>query len=209
MDVQIDVSEGAAGPHLRALIEHVTNRRPLNAALGKRGEVELREHFLERNQEPNKRGWPKQDFWNRIRKSTALSTVDASGATVTISDPAINQKVFGGDITPKEGKYLAIAAIAEAYGRSPRSFSNLEPVIRWRDGQRRAVALAERRASLLRSRKDGTGTEKKREEVGGKIFYWLVEKIRQKKDPRALPKPEIFERALFEEADIFVQDILR
>lgn len=177
----------------------LTDRRPLNAQVGNRGERELREHFRERNQEPNKRGWPKQDFWNRIRKATALAGVDASGATIAISDPAITQKIHGGEIKPKEGKYLALPAIAEAYGKSPRSFNNLEPMIRWMNGERRAVALMERKSTDVKSRT----------ESGGKVFYWLVESVHQKKDERALPGRAKMEAALAEEAGFFLEDLRR
>jgi len=212
MNVSIDVSEGSAGPALRNLVEQVAHRRPLNAALGKRGEVELREHFLKRNQEPNKSGFPSANFWNRIRKATALAAVDSSGATIAIADPAIDQKIFGGTIKPKEGKYLTLPALAAAYGQSPLTFSNLEVLVRWKDGERRAVALAERRATQISfggKRKDGSRSVKKGAEVGGQVFYWLVESVTQKKDPRALPKTEVFESALLEETGFFIQDILR
>jgi len=174
--VTIEIKDGATYT-LTKLAEGLTNRRPLNAAVGKRGESELREHFRERNQEPNKKGWPSQDFWNRIRKSTALAAVDDSGATIAISDPAITQKIYGGEITPKEGKYLTLPAIAIAAGRSARTFQNLEPLIRWMNGKRRAIALVERQATRVgfgRTKVDGTRTVSKGPEVGGTVFYWLI-----------------------------------
>jgi hypothetical protein len=206
--VTVTIKDGATYT-LTKIAEGLTNRRPLNAAVGKRGETELREHFRERNQEPNKKGWPSQDFWNRIRKSTALTSVDDTGATIVIADPAFAGKTRDHTIKPVEGKYLTIPAIAEAAGRSARTFQNLEPLIRWMNGKRRAVALVERRATLLRDRKDGTATEKKGELVGGRVFYWLVESVRQKKDPRALPAKDKMETALRDEARIYVEDLVR
>lgn len=196
---------------LTKIAEGLTNRRPLNAAVGKRGEVELRAHFLARNQEPNKKGWPKQDFWNRIREATALSAVDESGATITIADPAIAQKIYGGTIKPVEGKYLALPAIAEAYGRSARTFNNLEPMIRWINGSRRAVALVERAASLTRDWKEKGSNliEKKGSLVGGRVFYWLVLSVTQAEDPRALPESNEMEKALREEAGFFIQELMQ
>jgi len=210
MKVAVTIHDGATYT-LTKLAEGLTNRRPLNAAVGKRGESELREHFRERNQEPNKKGWPAQDFWNRIRKATALASVDDSGAAIAIADPAITQKIYGGEIKPKEGKYLALPAIAEASGRSARTFANLEPLIRWMNGKRRAVALVERRATLTSDRKEkGSGAvEKKGELVGGRVFYWLVESVHPRKDPRALPTREKMEKALREEAQIYVEDLVR
>jgi hypothetical protein len=207
MKAEVTISGGATYS-LANLADKLTNRRPLNAAIGKRGEGELRAHFLERNQEPNKKGWPSQNFWDRIRKSTSLVSVDESGATLAIGDPAIQQKIYGGDITPKEGKYLTLPAISEAVGRSARTFQNLEPLVRWMNGTRRAIALVERRATLLRDRNEkGSGAvEKKGDLVGGRVFYWLVEKVHQNKDPEALPSREKMERALREEARFFLEE---
>lgn len=198
MRIAIDISDNA-GPTLARIAEGVANRRPLNAAIGKRGEVETREHFRVRAQEPNKRGFPSLGFWNRIRKATALTAFDSVGATISISDPAILQKIHGGDITPKEGRYLTLPAIAAAYGRSPRTFSNLEPMFRWINGERKIVALVERAASDLKTQAT----------YGGEVFYWLVEKVKQRKDPRALPPRDQFERALVDEAAAFVADLVR
>lgn len=200
------VISGGAIYSLAKLSDSLTNRRPLNAAIGKRGEVELREHFRERNQEPNKKGWPAQDFWNRIRKSTALTAVDESGATIAIADPAIQQKIYGGEITPKEGKYLTLPAIAAAAGRSARTFQNLEPLIRIINGKARAIALVERRASNISYGRGGVRHTSS--SIGGVVF-WLVEKVKQKKDPRALPERITMERALREEAGFFLEDLAR
>lgn len=203
MQVTIETS-GSANITLGKLVEGVTHRRPLNAALGKRGELELRDHFLDRNQEPNKRGFPKQDFWARIRTATALAAVDEAGATVAIADPAITQKIYGGEIRPKEGKYLTLAAIAVAVGKSPRVFANLEPLVRYKDGKRRAIAL-------YLPDPVGTATGKdKGASLGGTVFYWLVLSVTQKKDPRALPTRANFEAALLDEAGAFIDsDLLR
>jgi hypothetical protein len=208
--VTVTIKDGATYT-LSKLAEGLTNRRPLNAAVGKRGEVELRAHFLERNQEPNKKGWPRQDFWNRIRKSTALAAVDETGATIAISDPAFAGKMHDFTLKPKEGKYLTIPAIAEAAGRSARTFQNLEPLVRWMNGKRRAIALVERQASNIkygRERKDGTRSVTHTSSSIGGVVFWLVESVRQKKDPRALPKREDMENALREEAKIYVEDLV-
>jgi hypothetical protein len=202
MDLSITVS-GSAGPTLQRVTEGITHRRPLNARLGKRGEIELREHFRERNAEPNKQGFPSADFWNRIRKATALSAVDESGATVSISDPAIAQKIYGGTITPKEGKYLTIPAIAAAYGKSPRSINNLEPFVRWINGAPRAFALGIPATTGISSGKKGES------ESQGTVFYWLVLSVTQKRDPRALPERSTFFAALIEEAGFHVDELRR
>jgi hypothetical protein len=209
--VTVTIKDGASYT-LANLAKGLKFRRPLNAAVGKRGESELRAHFLARNQEPNKKGWPAQNFWNRIRKATALATVDETGATIAISDPAIAQKIYGGEIKPKEGKYLTIPAIAEAAGRSARTFQNLEPLVRWMNGKRRAIALVEREASNIkygRKRKDGTRSVTHVSSSIGGVIYWLVEKVHQNEDPRALPSREKMETALRDEAKDYVDGLTR
>jgi hypothetical protein len=202
MRIRLSEIDGASAV-LAQIAEKVTARKPLNAALGKRGEVELRAHFEQRNTEGNTRGWPSQQFWARIRTATAFASADESSARVVIADPAINQKIFDGTITPKERKYLALPAIAEAYGRSPRVLPNLTALIRWRDGQRRAVALVERAATEIsfgRKRKDGSRKVTPGESRGGRVWYWLVKSVTQRRDDRALPDEKAFSAALIDEA---------
>src|SRR6185503_8329142 len=105
--IKVTVVKVTASPALKQMIAR--SGRPLLAVLGKRLEVTLRQHFRVRGQRPNKRGWPKQHFWDRrIRNATALSSVTDRTATVTIADPAFNAHYFGGTIVPKEAQNLAI-----------------------------------------------------------------------------------------------------
>jgi hypothetical protein len=209
--VTVTIKDGASYT-LTKLAEGLTNRRPLNAAVGGRGVKELRQHFLEREKEPNKKGWPSQHFWDRIRTATALASVDESGATIAISDPAFAGKMHDHTIKPKEGKYLTLPAIAEAAGRSARTWNNLVPLIRWMRGVRRAIALVERKASNISygaARKDGSRSVTHTSSSIGGVIYWLVESSRQKKDPRALPPRDKMETALRDEARIYVEDLVQ
>lgn len=202
--IEIDINDAAATSSLAAIIRNVSDRKPLHGALGGWGERTLRDYFGRRESQPNKTGWPKQHFWDQIRSATALSKVDQEGATITINDSRLAQKVYGGTIVPGAGKkYLALPAIAEAYGRSPRSLTNLHPVIRFINGERRAVALAENKASEFkygRLRKDGTRRTIQTASVTGTgIWYWLVKSVTQSKDEQALPDEEGYRRGLLEE----------
>src|SRR5437868_6486786 len=95
----IELHKVDGGPDvLSRIAASLEDRQPLNAALGKRAEIELRNHFEERNREPNKKGWDKLEFWARIRGATAFVSADKNAAHVVIADPAINQKIFGGTI---------------------------------------------------------------------------------------------------------------
>lgn len=190
MAIQINLNlKDSARPTIAAIADGLKNRRGLHAVLGKRTELELRDHFARREQSPNKRGWPKQHFWSRIRKATAFLSADDSGATVRVSDPALAQKIHGGTITPKEGKYLTLPAIAAAYGRSPRLNKSLRPMVRYQGGQRRAVALQDKKS--------------------GTVWYWLVKSVTQQADPHALPADATVRSALVEEAGDYLDRLTR
>lgn len=159
--------------------------RPLMAALGKRLEFELRAHFLLRNATPNKKNWPRSNFWSkRIRNATQFTEATETVATVTVADPAFVQKLYGGTITPKQAKYLALPARAEASGRSPRLFDDL-------------IFIALKRGDLA-------GMLVKKGDQGGP-FYFLLKKVTQAADADALPKEADTERGLLEEVDDFVE----
>lgn len=190
---------------LRRTALGLVQRTALHKVLGKRAETELVDHF--RKRPANKRGWSSQGFWNRIATVTQFASADESGARVIISDPAFNQKYYGGTIVPKEGKYLALPAIAAAYGRSPKSLNNLVPLIRYIGGQRRAVALVDAPSTAIsvgKRRKTGELFIRKRgDNPGGTVWYWLVKSVTQQPDPDALPSDATMQAALDEETSDF------
>lgn len=173
------------------------NRRGFMAALGKRGERELRAHFAKREREPNKSGWPKQHFWaRRIRANTVLTEVSANLAVIDIAAPEFRMKLHGGTITPKEAKFLAIPARREAAGKSPRSFGNLRFVPTRRGGL--LVANAGFQGPLQR------GIKRIGSRQDGIVYYFLVKSVTQRADPHALPPPHSFAAALVSEGHAFL-----
>lgn len=210
--ITVRITEDTASPALLAIARSLEDRTGLHGALAGRGERVLRDHFAQRESEPNKRGWPKQHFWDQIRGATAVSRVDREGAEITVNDPRLAQKIYGGEIKPGAGKkYLALPAIAEAYGRSPGGVPNLHPLIRMISGERRVIALAENLASEIkfgRLKKDGSRTVTQTASRIGTIWYWLVKSVNQPKDQRALPTNEEFEQALLEEAETYARRIV-
>lgn len=170
-----------ASEALNASALALRDARALHAVLGKRAELELRDHFIARGDEPNRNGWPKQNFWQDIAKATALYDADEDRALVIIADGRFNQKYYGGTITPKEAKNLALPAIAAAYGESPLQH-DLTPLFRRVNGEARAIALQDR---------------------SGTIWFWLVRSVTQEADEEALPDEDQFVAALTEEADDF------
>lgn len=189
--LQVEISDTAT-PLLARLSAALAHRQPVHAVMGERVEGELKAHFAARNQEPNQRGWPKQNFWARIRNATALTSATDEGATVTIADPAINQKVYGGTIRPKEAKFLAIPARQEAYGVMPKS--GLIPALRFAVLPRGGPVLIQAEHTAIKISKDrrkgreGQQRVKSLGERGGGVFYWLRRSVTQAADPRALPE---------------------
>lgn len=82
----------------------------------------VKSHFRARNQEPNKEGWAKSGFWAQIRDSVQLLDDTSNGAIVQINDPRINLKFYGGTVTAKRGKALAIPLHEEFKGILPSTF---------------------------------------------------------------------------------------
>lgn len=189
----------------RRIAAGLSNKRGLVAACGQRFVNEHRDHFEGRNREANKRGWPKRNFWNRIRGATKLENVTDRHATMVVSDPALNLKVRGGTVRAKRGKYLTIPANADAYrAGSPREGigDRLSPLIRYRNGRRTVIALVENAATNIRisksrgrSRVKQTGTV-----AGGRVMYWLKEAVTMRRDPKALPNRQQVEDAVAQEA---------
>jgi len=175
---------------LIALEKSVEPVRILKAA-GKQLETDLQDHFSARNSEPNKRGFPKRNFWAGIRRSTALASVSDSEAVVSISNPAINQKVYGGTITPKSGRALALPMNADAdKAGSPRALpTNFLHLIVTKSG----VYLVEREATKIGLSRRKKGGYRPTGEMGGRFWYHLVPSVTQKKDERALPEPSYLE----------------
>lgn len=188
-----------ATPALKEALAKLQNRQPLLAVLGRGLEKDLKEHFTAKNARGNKRGWPKQNFWNRIRSATAFTGATNDTATVAIADPAINAHYYGGVIKPKEAKFLAIPAREEAYGIRPSS--GLIPGLRFVPTAGGGM-LVQRDLStfkLVKDRRKGReGQQRVRQtgEAGGGVFYWLKRSVTIPKDPDALPQPATLQEKL-------------
>lgn len=150
----------------KELARRLKNPTGLNKRLGIRLQNLLQRHFLARNREPNKRGWPKQNFWARIRTATAFTGADEKTATVAVADPAFGAKVRGATIVPKRAKWLTIPVRPEAYGKRARVL-NVELFAIFRKGK---GWLAAKEGNALR------------------LYYRLLKKVTLQPDPRALPE---------------------
>ena len=161
---------------------------------------QLQNHFLDRNNAPNAKNWPKRGFWADVLKALG-SNISPTSYAVTVASAAFWRRWKGGDpITPKTKKRLAIPAIAEAYtagrpaaGRVP---VDLMVIVRKRSGKEPVVALAE--YTVQRGKK-----------LPGKIWYWLVKQANPGADPNAIPPPDSLRSTAIAAADSYLAAIAR
>lgn len=170
----VKAAKGAQVEQIEALQKRLSDAKGLNTAVGKAFEKTLRTHFRSLDRRPNKRGWKKSHFWQKIASDTVFAGADESKAVVAIGNSSGSKfaaKVFGARIRPKSGKkFLAIPAIEARYGVSPSSLDKNELQFR-----------RTRKGGLLgQIRADGTM----------QVHYWLVRKADVPRDPQALPKKE-------------------
>lgn len=181
MPARVQIIKDTATPELRAMIAKVDPPHPILSVLGRRLEGVLRTHFKEKDAEPNKRGWPSQHFWARIRNATAFTGASDTEATVVIADPAFAKRVEGGDIYPKEKGALAVPQDPRAAGIQPSA--HLIPGVFRVKGTNRLVI----------------------KENGALVTLWrLYKKVTVPKDPTALPPDDKITSELLKTADQFL-----
>jgi hypothetical protein len=134
------------------------------AAFGVRNLV--RDHLAALNQKPNKRGWKKTQFYAQARRAVTARASTSAGI-VEISKEGFAQRLYGGPIRPVNTRALTIPALAIAYGRRAREFTNL---------QFRPI----NRGNLV-------GLLYRKTDQGPVTLYWLVKRVMQQPDPTVLP----------------------
>ena len=171
-------------PHLRRLLRESESDSPLGRVLGRAASNELKKHFRARNQTGNKLGGKRTNFWSRVAQSVQSPVARPGNIIVPINHPAIAQKVFGGTITAKKTKNLAIPISPKAHGKSPRVFTGLQ------------FAMTGAGVKLL-GLKDGEGAME--------WLYVLKKSVTQSADPKALPTDAAVGDAMTRAGDIYLR----
>lgn len=169
--IQID-SQGAIA-RLKTAVESATRPDAVLKVAGREGANRLRAHFRRLDREkPNKMGARREHFWLQVGRSITQPKVDAPRGRITISitDPRFAQKLYGGVIRAKRGRFLTIPVSREAYGRSASVFEREEGV--------NLVFIRQRNRALLASVR---GVDRLQ------VEYILTPQVRQERDPDALP----------------------
>ena len=181
--ISIGISKDEITPHLKKVLAECGD--PLRAVLGRAGANVLRKHFRDRNTVGNKLGGPRTNFWSRVAESVNAPHNAGKRIVIPINHPAISQKIFGGTISAKKVKNLAIPITAEAYGKSPRVMDNLH------------FAMTKAGVKLLGRTKDGKF----------EALYVLKKSVYQAPDPKALPPSSTMISALTNAAEIAMRKI--
>lgn len=185
------------------VLQQVANlpRKSILAAQAKAVEVLMRGHFKERQAEGNKRGWPLPKFWygagGTVANATAVGEVNNDFAEVVVADARFNQKVYGGTITAKRSRNLAIPLTAQAAKLSARMGSIRELDLK--------LVVTKKGAYLAREAYEQRGTPR-RKGVGAKgvarqrLQFWfkLTRSVTQSADPRALPPSASFDQTILD-----------
>jgi hypothetical protein len=199
-----------ATPAIKRALETLSNPVALMKVLGKGLETDLRAHFAAKNKQPNKRNWPKQNFWAQIRSATNFTGATNDQATVTVADPRINPHVHGGVVRPKDAKLLAIPVRREAYGVRPSS--GLIPGLKLVVFPKSGPALVQVPLTQIKFTKDrrkgregllrAKATAKR---TIARIMYLLRPSVRIPKDPTALPSDAVLQDKLGQRAEAWLQ----
>ena len=131
-------------------------------------------------------------FWNRMLSGTKAN---AENAVAIIRMPReVALRYHGGTVTPKKSKLLAIPARKEAYGKSPRDFSDLRFAVL--GGQPALVQNEQTKISWRKDRKTGqrravsAGTVGSNDNAKVPVFYWLTPSATIKPNPAVLPSDD-------------------
>jgi hypothetical protein len=185
-DVRIRNQASAMIRRLAAQLSPEGRRKMMQYCAG-RALRRLKRHFRTRETSGDskraRRGWPSRHFWAQIERSTQVLDVTERGAKLVVSDPRFPQKVYGGEIVPKRGRYLALPLRAEAYAAgSPREWNQRD----------RLRVIRSRRGNLFLAEPLAGG--------GIRVQYLLRKKVNQRPDPQALPRPGVIDTEVIEAA---------
>lgn len=206
-DIRIDT----ATPFMLQKVKQIRQER-VNKQIGLAGRLALVEFFTKKNAEMKsatsthqgnpKLGHSRPGLFEKFARATSY-TATPSSVTLSVTHPAIRQRVKGGVIKPVRRKYLTIPARAAAYGKSAREAPVELEFAMVKDPRRdvmRPALVASGRKSAKRKTSPGLlkslqklfkGKQRKRAEpkltvAQAGVWYWLAKKVTQKADPSAM-----------------------
>lgn len=193
--VPITIEKDTATPEMQFLQANVTPHR-MAAELGPRLTRLVQRNFLAKEREGNKNHWPSTHFFARAAQATSWEE-GLGFVLINVNQIGIRQRLEGGDIKPVNAGALTIPAVADAYGKRAREFSNLKFGFALdRTTGKMRPALVEAQATQIKIgkiRKDGSrGITPTGSSTGLVAIFWLVGAVHQQADPTVLPTDDAF-----------------
>lgn len=168
-----------AHARLQAVWGAIKNPDGLLAVLGRDLRNQLVAHFrLRQKENPNKLGGKRTNFWLQVARSVQNPEVESDSIRISINDPRIEQKIYGGVIRPKRAKALTIPVAPEAYGRTASTLEHELGIKLFMMPGHFGHGLLAGVVSKGRGKNAASSV---------KVFYVLKGSVRQKPDPEALP----------------------
>lgn len=177
---------------LQETLRLLEDPEPILKAGGVLARREIQRHYFEKGKkEPNRLGGKRTNFWAEVGRSVATPVVKGTSIVITVTHPAIRQKVDGGKIEAKKAKYLTIPVHKDAHGKRARVLD-----------EEKGLGLFPFRSSkgnlLLASTKSGALT----------LYYLLKKSVAQKPWPGSLPPDEkvrnAAERGMVEQINLMI-----
>jgi len=204
--IQIDVTDSIT-PRMRAA-KAAMEPSKLDPLIGRSAVNFLRGHFEKLDaSRPNKLGGKRQHFYGGAGRSTHFNTIPG-GVRVSISALGLRLQFQGGVVRPGVNpsatsggptKYLTIPAVPEAYGHRASDFPNLQPVLRFKNGQLRMIGLATTATPSVGVK--GSHTT-------GTILFWTVKQTVHAPDPSVLPDNQVMLRAINRDVKDYMDAVL-
>jgi hypothetical protein len=183
--MQIEIKD-AATPAIANLRKKLADPRKVNDVMGKAALPVFRDNFKKLNSTNHNKFGLRSTFWDRMIEGTrAVASIDV--ATI-VMPREVALRYYGGTVRPKKANFLAIPARQEAYGKSPRDFSDLCFAV-LNPGGPVLIQNEQSKISYRKNRKTGQRQIIRGESTGGGVFYWLKPSAAIKKNPNVLPTP--------------------
>lgn len=191
--------EDLATPALHEMTSRLRSRKDLHERMGGGAAKLMKEHFLSKNKEKNKKGWRKTGFFgNEGFKKTRLESFDESGAVVTVASKPMGLRYHGGTVRKSSG-FFGIPQREEHSGKYARKF------IEERGGLE---------GSGLFFRRSGAGRLYLAERLNGgkgalRIHYFFKKEVTHKSDPTVLPTEKELRDTISREAEIYLEGLAK
>lgn len=183
--ISIRQTSDTVSPHLKKLVRDVRPEGALGKVLGRAASNELRKFYRELNaKRPNKLGGKRSNFYSRVAEAVQQAVPGNGTLTIRVSHPHIAQRLYGGTVQARKGKYLAIPVHASGYGVYARIYPGTLAFIPARGGRGGYLVQAEEKTITRGPRKGG---KRKAAKPGGAMIYVLKGAITQRADPTVLP----------------------